>query len=136
MAKRPRVSPSTRAYMERKLAGVEARRSNPPSAAAIARILAEMQSPDEQTRAHAVEQACPCRVPWDTFCQLRKAAQRLRRDPSPLVRATALHVEENAREIEALEALRERISEQEEEPDAAWQRPRAKRKRATETSGP
>jgi hypothetical protein len=122
--------------MERKLAGVNARRSNPPSATDIARILAEMQSPDEQTRAHAVEQACPCRVPWDTFHQLRKAAQRLRKNPSPMVRANARHVEEDARELEALEALRERITEQEEGPDEVWHRPREKRKRATEASGP
>jgi hypothetical protein len=111
VAKKPHVSPSTLAYMERKLASVEHRRSNPPSAADIARILAEMQSPDEQRRAHAVQQVCPCRVPWDMFRQLRKEAQRLRKDPSPMVRANARHVEEDAREIEALEALREWITE-------------------------
>jgi hypothetical protein len=63
MAKKPHVSRSTLAYMERKLACVEHRRSNSPSAADVARILAEMQSPDEQRRAHAVEQICPCRIP-------------------------------------------------------------------------
>jgi hypothetical protein len=74
-------------------------------------MLVEMQSPDERIRAQAVRQICPCRLPWDTFYQVRKAAQRLQHDPSPLVRANALHVEEDAREIAALEALRERMVE-------------------------
>jgi hypothetical protein len=129
VAKKLQVSPSTRAYMERKLASVERRRSNPPGAADIARILAEMQSPNEEIRAHAVEQVCPCRVPWHMFHQLRKAAQQLRKDPSLMVRANARHVEEVAREIEALEALREWITEREPGPkdefraEASWSTP-------------
>jgi hypothetical protein len=119
--------------MERKLAGVERRRASPPSAAAIARILTEMQSPDEQTRAHAVEQLCPCRVPWDVFRQVRKAAQRLRKDPSPVVRANARHVEEDARELEALEALRERIVERDVDPKATSGRPNAPRRHRPRT---
>ncbi len=114
MATRPRVSPSTIAYMERKLACVEEKRSHPPDAADIARILAEMQSADDRVRAQAVREVCPCRMSWDVFAHVRKAAQRLRNDPSPLVRANALHVEEDAREIAALESLRERLAEHEE----------------------
>jgi hypothetical protein len=113
MTKRTQVAPSTLAYMERKLARVEEKRSHPLSAADLARLLAEMQSPDELARAQAVRQVCPCRLPWDVFRQVRKAAQRLRHDPSALVRANALHVEEDAREIEALEALREQVAERE-----------------------
>jgi hypothetical protein len=115
--------------MERKLADVELKRSHPPSAADIARLLTEMQSPDEHTRAQAVRQVCPCRLPWDVFRQVRKAAQRLQHDPSPLVRAPALHVEEDTREIEALEALREWVAEHEEGLDEASQRPEKRGKR-------
>ena len=111
MANRPRVSQSTRAYMERKLACVEQKRSHPPSDAAIARLLVEMQSADEHIRAQAVRQLCPCRLPWEVFRHVRPAAQRLRHDPSPLVRAQARHVEEDASELAALEALREWVAE-------------------------
>jgi hypothetical protein len=52
---------------------------------------------------------CPCRLPWDIFQQLRKAAKRLQQDPSPLVRRHALHVEEDARMIASLEALQEHL---------------------------
>jgi hypothetical protein len=111
MATRLRVSRSARAYMERKLACVEQKRSHPPSDTAIARLLVEMQSADEHIRAQAVRQLCPCRLPWEVFRQVRPAAQRLRHDPSPLVRAQARHVEEDARELAALEALREWVAE-------------------------
>src|SRR5215468_10283088 len=94
MAKRVQVSASTLAYMERKRSRVERRRAHAPDATAIARLLTEMRSPDERVRAQAVRQVCPCRLPWDLFAQRRPAAKRLQHDPSPLVRANALHVEE------------------------------------------
>jgi len=102
---RPSVSPSTWAYLEAKLACVEQKRSRAPNAEAIARLLAEMRSPDEQVRARAVRQVCPCRLPWEVFSEVRTEAKRLQHDPSPLVRAQAQHVEEDARELTALEAL-------------------------------
>jgi hypothetical protein len=123
MTTRLQVTPSTRAYMERKLACVAQKRSHVVTSADIARLLAEMQSPDEDTRAQAVRQVCPCRMPWEVFGQLRKAAQRLQHDPSPLVRAQALHVEEDARELEALEVLRERLAECDERLESAARRP-------------
>jgi hypothetical protein len=110
--------------MDRKLAAVAQKRSHAACAPDVERLLAEMQSPDEHTRAQAVRQVCPCRLPWDIFNQLRKAAQRLQHDPSPLVRAHARHVEEDAREIAALEALRERLAESDEHLEAAVRRPR------------
>jgi hypothetical protein len=91
--------------MQAKLACVEQKRSHAPNAEAIARLLVEMQSPDEQVRARAVRKVCPCRLPWETFSEVRVAAKRLQHDPSPLVRAQAQHVEEDARELTALEAL-------------------------------
>jgi hypothetical protein len=100
--------------MQRKLACVEQKRSHSPDAADLDRLLAEMQSPDERIRAHAVRQVCPCHMPWEVFRQVRTAAKRLQNDPSPAVRANALHVEEDAREIAALEALREWTAEHDE----------------------
>jgi hypothetical protein len=111
MAKRTPVSPSTLEYVERKLTRVEAARAQPPDATELAGLLEAMRSPDERVRAEAVRRICPCHVPWEVFFQVRKAAQRLQRDPSPLVRASARHVEEDARELAALEALRERLTE-------------------------
>jgi hypothetical protein len=121
--------------MERKLACVERKRSRSPGAAEIARMLAEMRSSDDEVRAQAVRRACPCQLPWDVFRHVRKAAQRLQRDPSPLVRANALHVAEDAREIEMPEALREWLIEHDDGPEDApgrsqrhRQHPRTKRR--------
>lgn len=129
MAKRPHISPSTRAYMERKLACVDQKRSHPANAADIAHLLSAMQSPDDETRARAVRQVCPCRLPWEVFDRVRKDAQRLQRDPSPLVRAEALHVAEDAREIAALEALRDWAAEHDELRADAARRPQQRGRR-------
>jgi len=115
MAKKQVMTPSHRAYMECFLTCVEERRSRPFCPADEERLLAEMQSEDEVTRANAVRQICSCRMPWDVFFRLRKAAKRLQHDPSPLVRANALHVEEDARMVAGFEAQMERIQEYEEE---------------------
>ena len=93
---------------------MEKRRSQSIGEADIERILAEMGSEDEVTRANAVRQICPCRMPWEVFDRLRKAAKPLQKDPSPLVRANALHIEEDAREVASLESLSERLQEWEE----------------------
>jgi hypothetical protein len=112
MAKRQQVvSPSTVAYLERKLACVEKQRSRLENTFEIGHVLEQMRSPDAQDRAQAVRQVCPCHVPWDVYFAMRKAASRLKQDPSPLVRANAWHVEEDARELAALEALQERLAE-------------------------
>lgn len=66
--------------------------------------------------------------PWDDFQQMRKAAQRLRHDPSPLVRANAWHVEEDTCELLALESLRERLAEQDEAVAAAIHQPQLRGK--------
>jgi hypothetical protein len=129
MMKRLRVSVSTRAYMERKLSCVAGRRAGAPDADAVARLLAEMRSPDERVRAQAVRQVCPCHVSWDVFAQMRKTVQGLQHDPSPLVRANARHVEEDAREIAALEALREWVMEHEADVEEAAHRPQRRGRR-------
>jgi hypothetical protein len=115
--------------MERKLACVDQKRSHATSATDIAHLLNAMQSPDDETRAWAVRQACPCRLPWADFDRVRKDAQRLQHDPSPLVRAAALHVAEDAREIAALEALRAWVAEHDEDRADAARRPRQRGRR-------
>src|SRR5579864_6907270 len=124
-----RFSPSQVAYAENLIAHVEERRSRPFDADDLARIQTELESPDEVARARAVRQLCPCRVSWEVFDQLRKISQQLQRDPSPLVRANARHVEEDAREVLALEALWERVQETEEETGYPVDRPRRRGKR-------
>jgi len=106
-----KVSQSQREYMETKLAHVEHDRSRPVTGDDVARILVDLESADEDMRAKALREVCPCRMSWETFELLRKPALRLRKDPSPLVRRLANHIEEDAREVAALEALREREME-------------------------
>ncbi len=52
-------------------------------------------------------------MPWPVFYRLRKAG-RLKRDPSPLVRANALHVEIDARTVREREATIARLRERDE----------------------
>lgn len=65
-------------------------------------------------RARAVRQICPCRMPWPVFYRLRKAAARLKRDPSRLVRANALHITVDARTVRDREAAMEWLRERDE----------------------
>src|SRR5438093_10230075 len=99
MRKKPKFAPSQVEHMEGMLSNVERRRSRPFSEADTQRLLADMQSPDEMTRVRAVREVCPCRIPWEQFDRLRKAAKPLQKDPSPEVRANALHIEQDAREV-------------------------------------
>ncbi len=108
------VSPANRAHLEFFVATVERERACNAEATDVERILAELASPDERVRARAVRQICPCRMPWSMFYRLRKAAARLKRDRSPLVRANALHVEVDARSVREREATFERLRERDE----------------------
>ncbi len=103
-----KVSKSQREYMETKLAHVEHDRSRPVTGDDVARILRDLDSPEEDVRANALREVCPCRMSWETFELLRKPALKLRKDASPIVQKLANHIEEDAREVAALEALRER----------------------------
>jgi hypothetical protein len=56
----------------------------------LERILRELESPDERTRANAVRQLCPCRgTQWEVPVFERVLA--LRNDPSPIVRHAVQH---------------------------------------------
>lgn len=123
---RQRLTPSNRIYMERFLEGVEKERAQAHGDDEVETIFAGLQSDDECTRADAVRQICPCRTPVEVFRQLRKAAKHFQHDPSPLVRANALHIEEDARKVESIESELERAREQEEESECS---PSKRRKR-------
>ena len=56
------------------------------------RTLLDLQSPDAEVRAKAVRSLCPCLVGATVFEQHLDVVDRLRKDPSPEVRADALHV--------------------------------------------
>ena len=62
----------------------------------LERLLADLQSPDEDVRGDAVRSLCPCHAGWEVFEQHVLVVQRLMRDRSRAVRAQALHVFEDA----------------------------------------
>lgn len=71
------VSRHERAHMEFFVRTVEEQRSRPHIDLDVTPILAEVQSPDEETRARAVREICPCRMPMEIFAQLRPLAKQL-----------------------------------------------------------
>jgi len=73
-----------------------------PAAVDIERVLADVQSPDEEVRGKAVREFCPCHAGWETFEQHVVVVSRLTRDKSRAVRAHALHVFQDAAEMHSL----------------------------------
>ena len=132
--KRQRLTRSNRAYYEQFIEQVEKARSHTITEADVERILNEMQSEDEVTRAHAVREICPCRMPPEVFYRLRKAAKPLQKDPSPLVRSNAFHIEDDARMVESIESALERLKDREEEMDNDLELPKRRHKRPRITS--
>jgi hypothetical protein len=63
-------------------------------------ILRDIESPDETVRASAVRTLCPCRSGWDYFEANLPLIRQLQKDASPLVRASALHLFEDADEMQ------------------------------------
>jgi hypothetical protein len=72
----------------------------PPAAVDLDRIAADLASTDEETRARAARSVCPCRMGWNAFEQCLDQVKALQKDPSPQVRGAALHVFEDAFEME------------------------------------
>jgi hypothetical protein len=66
----------------------------------LQQTLSDLQAPDEATRARAARELCPCRTDWGVFEQNLDTLRRMTKDPSPVVRANALHVFEDAVEID------------------------------------
>ena len=65
-------------------------------------LLAELQSPDDAVRARAAGSLCPCDKGWGVFEQYVHIITRLLKDPSPDVRASALHVFHDAADMQSL----------------------------------
>jgi len=91
-------------------------------------LLAQLRSPDEQVRVKALHRVCPCAAGFLIYERFRTEVKRLQKDPSPQVRAAALHVEQDACGIEALESGLDRAAEQGwRYSDAGWTRAHRRR---------
>lgn len=123
------MSKNRRQHVERALERVEQdRRQHPLTEAEIQRLIAEYQSEDPRVRARALRNSCPCHVSWEAYERLRKPALRLRKDPDPAVRVIARHLEDDARELQAMEAdLRRWLDEDERLEDVRGRAERRKR---------
>jgi len=75
-------------------------------------LLAQLGSPDDEVRVKALHRVCPCGAGFGVYERFRGQVNRLQKDPSPQVRAAALHVEQDACLIEQLEANLDRAEEQ------------------------
>ena len=64
-------------------------------------LLRDLDSPDDSARAKAVRSLCPCRLGWTAFEQGVETLYKLQKDTNPDVRAAALHVFEDAAEMES-----------------------------------
>jgi hypothetical protein len=73
---------------------------------------AQLRSPDEQVRVKALHRVCPCGAGFVVYERFRGEVKRLQKDPSPRVRAAALHAEQDACLIEELDAGLDRAAEQ------------------------
>ncbi|HEV2472270.1 MAG TPA: hypothetical protein VGS41_06370 [Chthonomonadales bacterium] len=113
MMTRPRFTASQIDRIIRRVSDVEKERSEHAEELDVEQIERALQSPSARIRAKAVRSLCPCHTSWETFLTLRKEAGRLRRDPDAKVRACALHIEEDAREVAQAEALAEWLTDEE-----------------------
>ena len=71
----------------------------------VKQIEAELQATDEVVRSHGVSGLCPCRGDWDVLEQKVDVLMRALRDPSRVVRRTALHVFDDAAVMQSKEEL-------------------------------
>lgn len=65
------------------------------------RFQADLRSLDAELRARAARQICPCRLGWEVFERCMEQVEPLRKDPDPAVRRAALHVFEDAFEMQS-----------------------------------
>ena len=73
----------------------------------VNQIVADFKAPDEVTRGRAVRQVCPCRMGWEVFQDTMEDLSKMTKDPSPYVRAQALHVFEDAYGLQSMESRKE-----------------------------
>ncbi len=65
------------------------------------RLRSDLDSPDDQLRLRALRQCCPCRSGYSVYETFRSDVRRLRKDPHPEIRKLALHIEQEACDIES-----------------------------------
>jgi len=70
----------------------------------VDQIVAGFKAPDDDARGKAVRQVCPCRMGWEVFQETMEHLPKMTKDPSPYVRAQALHVFEDAFQIQSRES--------------------------------
>jgi hypothetical protein len=74
-------------------------------------LQANLGSPNELVRAKALQQLCPCRS-WHRYEQHMDLVRRFRKDPSPVVRGVATHIEHEIVEIESIERWVDRVADE------------------------
>ena len=89
-----RKAERTRRSQEKKSARIPAEKID------LERALTNLRAADEAARAQAARELCPCRTGWNVFEQNLDTLRSMTKDPSPLVRANALHVFDDAFELE------------------------------------
>jgi len=57
-------------------------------------LLAQLRSAEEEVQVKALHRVCPCGAGFVVYARFRAEVKRLQKDPSPAVRAAALHVEQ------------------------------------------
>ena len=65
------------------------------------RLLSDLESSNEAVRLKALGSLCPCRAGWEIFERHMDVVVRLKKDPDPRVRARALHIFEDAGEMQS-----------------------------------
>ena len=75
-------------------------------------LLAQLRSADEEVQVKALHRVCPCGAGFVVYERFRSEVKWLQKDPSPRVRAAALHAEQDACLIEELDARLDRAEEQ------------------------
>ena len=64
-------------------------------------LLADLESANEAVRFKALGSLCPCRSGWEVFERHMDLVTRLKKDPDPKVRARALHIFEDADDMQS-----------------------------------
>ena len=65
------------------------------------RLLSDLESSNEEVRLKALGSLCTCRAGWEIFERHMNVVARLKKDPNPTVRARALHIFEDAGEMQS-----------------------------------
>jgi hypothetical protein len=90
---------------------VKRRKSDCNAAVDADPLLANLESSDELVRAKTLQQFCPCHS-WRRFEEHMDLVRRFRKDPSPVVRGVATHIEHEIVEIESIERWVDRVADE------------------------